>query len=143
MPCSPINFANVDWSAVAAGLSAVAAIASAVAAFRIPLSAARLSSDMQAKADERERKTDLVRRFAANKSDPPSEQFTSVLNEIAIVFNSSQDVMSAFRIFDASIHRRVGDSNVALLNLIKAMMADLRMNYEGDDALLMRFYTST
>ena len=124
---------NVDWSAVAAGLSAIAALAAATAAFRTPLSAERLAAAFQTAAADRERKLDCLRRVAAYRAVPPSPEWIAALNEIAVTFNDKPDVMSALTKFENGIQKRGGHDNEDLIRLIETMMVTLGLQTEKID----------
>ena len=94
---------------------------------------------VQKRRELRLRKLDCLRRVAAYRSIPLKESWFDALNEIFVTFNQSTEVISSLIKFERTIRVSDGHRNEDLLDLIKAMMKDLKLSRENlDDEFLLR-----
>jgi uncharacterized protein DUF6680 len=98
---------------------------------------------VQRRRELRQRKLDCLRRVAAYRAMPIKEPWLEALNEIFVTFNQSPKVLKALSTFERNIRATGGHRNEDLLDLIKAMMADLKLSREGlDDEFLLSPFRS-
>lgn len=87
----------------------------------------------------RELKIDTLRRVMGLRAQPPTKEWASSLNEIAVVFNDSTPVISTLVRFEGHIRIHGGHSNELLVELLTAMMEDLKLTAAGlDGEFLLR-----
>jgi len=108
-----------------------------------PVEAARVAENLRrgsAQEDERARlKFDCLRRIAGHRAISPSPEWLAALNEVFVVFNDAEPVMRELAKFERTIRATGGHRNEELVDLIKAMMNDLRLSRELiDDEFLLR-----
>jgi len=91
----------------------------------------------------KQRKLDCLRRVAAYRSMPPKQAWLEAMNEICITFNDSKEVMTELTKFERDIRSSGGHKNELLVDLIKAMMNNMKLTREKiDDEFLLRPFSS-
>jgi hypothetical protein len=94
---------------------------------------------VQRRRASRERRLDCLRRVAAYRAPPPSDDWIEALNEIFVTFNESDRVMKAVATASRETQSPSGLQNGTLLDLVKSMMDDLKLSKDHiDDAFIMR-----
>lgn len=132
MPISGLNLASSD---MISGAALIVAIIAAVVAWLAPHAVEK----KRQKAVLRELKLDNLRRVMGLRSQPPTREWTSALNEICVVFHDAPDVMQCLRNFDDHIQRNQGHSNTLLAEMLSAMMDDLDIDRKKlDGEFLLR-----
>ena len=88
--------------------------------------------------EKRRTKIDSFKRFFANRYDLKGDEFSRAINEIFVIFNDSEEVLSALRAY----HQRVTDgqnSEDELLKLHKAMCKAANINFDKfNDSFFLR-----
>lgn len=82
--------------------------------------------------ENRRFKIDTLKRFAANRYDLRSAEFSRALNEIFVVFNSSEPVMTALQTYhDTVVARQDPRMEDDLIRLYKAMCDEVGISYSN------------
>jgi hypothetical protein len=111
--------------------------------FLSSVTAACITLYFQRRTARLDRKLDCLRRVAAFRSVPPKKEWLEALNEICITFNGSEEVMNALAKFERDIRATGGHKNELLVDLIKAMMDDLKLSrVKFDEEFLLRPFGS-
>lgn len=93
---------------------------------------ALLTTVIYVRREDRKFKVDTLKRFASNRFDVQSDEFSRSLNEILVVFNDSKTVMRTLQDFhDVITSGKAGLSNDRLVRLFKAMCDDAGIDYKG------------
>ena|SRR5699024_4001958 len=83
------------------------------------------------KAERRKQKYDLLEQLMGNRYDLTGEKFTEALNKVFIVFNKSDRVLKAVKLFYESVSSEYRDPDITdqrLLELFKSMCDDLKID---------------
>ncbi len=132
MPINGLIFAPSDMIATAA---IVVSIGAAIIAWLVP----HAVESKRQKAVIREMKLDNLIRVVGQRSQPPTLEWTSALNEICVVFHDAPKVMQSLCKFERHIQETGGHSNVLLAEMMSAMMDDLNIDhFEIDGEFLLR-----
>jgi len=86
--------------------------------------------------EDRKYKIDTIKRFVANRHDLQGDEFTRALNEIFVVFNKSDAVLSELQNFHDVIcsQQKTNKTNDVLMSLFKTMCDDVKLNYPLNDS---------
>ncbi|WP_193316437.1 hypothetical protein [Methylorubrum populi] len=123
-------------------IAILAAVATGYATWRAPSNAERLADQLRKLSSETEfrarLKFDCLRRVAGHRTASSFRpEWFAALNEIYVVFNDSPAVLQKMVAFQRSAFRGSA-SNEDLLDLIKAMMDDLKLDRSMlDDGFLL------
>jgi hypothetical protein len=92
--------------------------------------------------EERKIKIESFKRLFSNRYDLKGDEFTRAINEVFIIFNNSNNVISALRSFHEKIVNK-NNSEDEFLKLLKEICKDTNLNFEefNDSFFLIPFNT--
>jgi hypothetical protein len=83
-------------------------------------------------------KIDTFKRFFSNRYDLKGDEFSRAINEIFVIFNDCEEVVSALRAFHQKVTNKQ-KSEDELLRLHKAMCKDVNINFDKfNDSFFLR-----
>lgn len=106
---------------------------------------ALLSTYIYIRREKRKFKMDTLKKFASNRFDLKSEEFSRALNEIYVVFNDNERVIKALQDLHGAIVGKQGNEIATshFVKLYKEMCKDLSVDYSNlnDSFFLTPFNT--
>ncbi|MCH7973928.1 MAG: hypothetical protein IH949_08590 [Bacteroidetes bacterium] len=101
-----------------------------------------ISNIYHARFEERKIKIDTFKRVFSNRYDLQGDEFSKALNEIFVIYNNSENVISALRSFHQKVVNKQ-NSEDELLKLLKTMCKEVDINFDdfNDSFFLKPFNT--